>query len=164
MERVYSFMAISILIVMAGPAIAADIKVHKECTNLLKTQVTGWKPAKPSREVRDWAVKEAFNPIYTEGDFDADGHSDIATIGTIQGKTMVALCLGRPGGKFLKLTPDGGCSDYVYTIPKGKEVWNYDAEKKELLTRDVAATACFEKSGRVFLYESDSFRIFFNVD
>lgn len=124
----------------------------------------GWKTLVPDPEVADWAKKKRLNPVVTNGDFDGNQTLDWATIGSIDGKTKIVLCLTKATGRSMVVAEDGGCSDLVYTIRRRTKVPNLDNGGDEVLETDAVATSCFEKSGRVFVYDGGAFRTFFNSD
>ena len=164
MHAACALVALSILALTSTPTRASPARMPAECFALLARDLPGWKDAAPSAEVAAWAKKKGNSPVVATGDFDGDARADWATIGSVEGKGKLVLCVGAPAARSLAISEDQGCSDYVYTIKRKTKVPNLDTGGEEVLRRDTAATGCFEKSGRVFLYEGGSFRVFFNSD
>lgn len=156
--------SIAAMLLHAGTVLAADASLPQECMTLIAQAYPDWIAAPVQPEVRAWARKRNRNPVATTGDFNGDGRPDWATIGSTQGHRKLVLCLSHRGGRALAVVDDTGCSDYVYTIRRGTRLPNLEGGTAEELSRDTAATACFEKSGRVFVYEDGTFRIFFHSD
>jgi hypothetical protein len=156
--------ALTLSMLCAGAAVSGPHALPKDCAALLQRTHPSWKTLTPGAEVADWARAKRLNPVVTRGDFDGNQKLDWATIGIIDGKRNLALCLAGSTGKAIVVTMDTGCSEYVYTIRRKTKVPNLDAGTEEVLSTDVVATSCFEKSGRVFLYEGRSFRVFFISD
>jgi hypothetical protein len=151
-------------LLLAGAVKARPAILPHACASLIQSTAPSWKTLVPDREVVDWAEKKGLNPVVASGDFDGDRTVDWATLGTIDGKTRIVLCLTKTAGRSIVITEDSGCSDYVYTIRRETRVPNRDNGSEETLRNDAVATSCFEKSGRVFIYEGGAFRTFFNSD
>ena len=160
--RVIATIALSML--CAGDALSRPLAFPKDCAALLERTHPSWKTLVPEPEVATWARGRRLNPVVTRGDFDGNQKLDWATIGSIEGKTKLALCVAKSTGKSIVVTEDKGCSDYVYTIRRQTNVPNLDAGTEEVLATDTVATSCFEKSGRVVVYKDGTFRVFFNSD
>jgi hypothetical protein len=145
-------------------AISAPVAMPEECTKLLKATHPTWKTMRPDPEVAKWTHERGQNPVVARGDFDGNKQLDWATVGSIDGKAKLALCLTSAGRKSIVVTDDGGCSDYVNTIKRRTRVPNLDAGTEEVLRTDTISTSCFEKSARVFVYHAGTFRVFFISD
>ena len=156
--------ALTLSMLCAGDALSGPLAFPKDCAALLERTHPSWKTLTPDAEVAKWAHEKGLNPVVTRGDFDGNQKLDWATIGSIDGKTRLALCFTESAGKSIVVTEDTGCSDYVYTIRRQTKVPNLDAGTEEVLPTDTVATSCFEKSGRVFVYKGGTFRVFFNSD
>ena len=156
--------AILFSLLLAGAAKARPVILPQACASLIQNNAPSWKALVPDRKVADWAEKLGLNPAVASGDFDGDQTVDWATIGTIDGKTKMVLCLTKAVGRSVVIADDSGCSDYVYTIRRKTRVPNRDNGSEETLRNDSVATSCFEKSGRVFIFEGGTFRTFFISD
>ena len=166
MKQLTSTLAVIALLpsVLVGTAYARPAQLPPACQALIGTSFPAWKTATPTEEVTAWAKTENLNPVVATGDFDANGQTDWATIGTDGKKDKVILCLSSAGGKRLATIDDVGCTDLVYSIKARTKVPNYDSGKAEVLRRDSVATSCFEKSGRIFSYVKGKFRVFYHAD
>ena len=134
------------------------------CVSLISSTYPTWKTLTPHADVLTWASAHKFNPVVATGDFDGNGQKDWATLGSDGKNSKVILCMSVGNMKKIVVAEDGGCSDYIDSYRAKSSVLNYDTGKQEVLRRDVVATSCFEKSGRVFILERGQFRVFFNSD
>ncbi len=159
-----TLVAALLLLLFAGCALAKPLDFPRDCAALLERTVPGWKTLTPDRDVAEWAKSKKLNPVVTAGDFDGNKTEDWATIGSSNGKSKVVLCLSKPTGKTIAIAEDTGCSDLTYTIKRKTKVPNLESGKDEILRIDTVATSCFEKSGRVFIFDGGKFRVFFHSD
>lgn len=156
-----------LMLTLPGVCEAAQAKPEQlpsACQKQITSDFPAWKPVVPDTEVATWAKTHKFNPVVAAGDFDGNGKKDWATLGVDGKKGKIILCLSTGQKKKLVVAEDNGCSDYIENIRAKTSVFNYEAGKNEVLLRDSVATACFEKSGRVFVLEKGQFRVFFNSD
>lgn len=149
---------------VAGSALSAPASLPSQCTALISRAFPDWRATAVPTDAAAWAKSKGWNPVVTTGDFDGNGRSDWATIGSSGGKQKVVLCLSGQGGRSLAVAEDNGCTDLVFSFKRRTKLPNYESGKEELLPRDSVATSCFEKSGRTFVYEQGVFRVFFHSD
>jgi hypothetical protein len=138
-----TFVAALLSMLFASCATAKPQDLPRDCIALLDRTVPGWKTLVPDRDVSEWAKSKKLNPVVTGGDFDGNKTQDWATIGFIDGKSKVVLCLSKPTGKTIVIAEDGGCSDLIYTIKRKTKVPNLESGREEILRTDTVATSCF---------------------
>ena len=103
------------------------------------------------------------------GDFDGDGHLDIALL--IQNRlkpvldyseraysSLIAVCFSRPPAVILHLIDKPYCSDFIERAPKGQRYYDFETEKTGTYPLDGVRTICFEKASATYVYDGAGFR------
>jgi hypothetical protein len=172
----HSFAAAALvgLFILNPPAYAADLE--QSCKTLLNQALSVWTMASVSEDVKAFAAAELqADPLKIRGDFDGDGHQDIALL--IQNRaqpvfaepdrikaTRVAVCLAKVPSMVLRLIEEPYCDDFIYLMKKGEDMHDIEAGDLGKYPVDAIGTTCFEKAGAVFLFDGKTFRRIINSD
>jgi hypothetical protein len=172
----HSFAAAALvgLFILNPPAYAADLE--QSCKTLLNQALPVWTMASVSEDVKAFAAAELqADPLKIRGDFDGDGHQDIALL--IQNRaqpvfaepdrikaTRVAVCLAKVPSMVLRLIEEPYCDDFIYLMKKGEDMHDIEAGDLGKYPVDAIGTTCFEKAGAVFLFDGKTFRRIINSD
>lgn len=170
-----SFIVVTLisLFVINLPAYAADLE--QSCKTLLNQTLPVWTMASISEEVKTFAAGRHADPLKIRGDFDGDGHQDIALL--IQNRarpvfeepdrikaTRIAVCLANAPSMILRLIEEPYCDDFIYLLKKGEDMYDIEAGNLGKYPVDAIGTTCFEKAGAVFFFDGKNFRRIINSD
>jgi len=162
------------LFFIALSAYAADLE--QSCKTLLDQALPVWTISSISEEVKAFTAKEPqADPLKIRGDFDGDGHQDIALL--IQNRaqpvieepdriksTRIAVCLAKVPSMVLRLIERPYCDDFIYLMKKGEKMYDIEAGNLGTYPADAIGTICFEKAGAVFVFDGKNFKRIVNGD
>ncbi len=117
----------------------------------------------------EWAKSNQQNPTLVHGDFDGDGHLDIALLIQDWPKPVldypqrtyashVAICLSKPPAVVLHLIDEPYCSDFIERVRKGQPYYDFETGKTGIYPSDGVRTHCFEKASATYVYDGTRFR------
>lgn len=157
----------SFLVLHAATSRAYTGQLEKACKAEISKRLREWSVSSVAVTVAEWAKSHRINPTMVIGDFDGDGHRDIAVL--IQNRldpvlddpkradsSLVAVCLSRTKSPILHLIDNPYCSDLVELSRKGRRYHDFEKRKSNTYPRDGVKTVCFEKASATYVYDAKS--------
>lgn len=176
MRRIAVLIGVLMFMLMPYAARAGDDVLLSACKNLISKNFGKWSLAPVSEEVAADAKKYGYDPTKVYGDFDDDGHKNVALFVQSRAKPrsdraelvnspQVAVCLNSPRKIKLHVIPDPYCTDGISVSKKGRRYHDYDRDGEEgIYKRDGVAVFCFEKAGATYQLENGRFRQIIDSD
>lgn len=109
-------------------------------------------------DVMAGATRLGKNPLVTVGDFDDDGHDDVAfLIKSASGKPRIAACLSGEPSK-VRYIDNPYCADGIATAGKGAAYYDYETGKSGHYPSAGISAYCYGKAGATYIWWNGSFR------
>jgi hypothetical protein len=150
-----------IFVMSAGPVSAVE---PEDCAQRIDQDASlgkatpRWRFPAVAPDVMNGVTRAGKNPLVTRGDFDDDGHQDVAfLITTAAGATRVAVCLAAEPAR-VRYIDDLYCRDGIDTARKGARYHDFETETPGRYGRDGIAAYCYEQAGATYLLENGVFR------
>lgn len=169
MRSVLSHFIVLMLVCQAGTVQAQKGGLEVACKAQITKQLREWSVTSVTVDVAEWTKSHRRNPSLVHGDFNGDGHLDIALL--IQNRlkpvldyseraysSLIAVCLSRPPAVILHLIDKLYCSDFIERVPKGQRYYDFETEKTGTYPLDGVKTICFEKASATYVYDGAGFR------
>lgn len=139
------------------------------CKAQITKKLQEWSVTSISADVAAWSKSHRKNPTLVRGDFNGDGHLDVALLIQNRAKpvldyperaqsSLVAVCLSRPTAVVLHLIDKLYCSDAIEQVRKGRQYYDFEKEKAGTYPLDGVRTICFEKASATYVYDGAGFR------
>lgn len=176
MRRFAILIGVLTLMFMPYVARADDDVLLSSCKSLISKSLGEWSFAPISEEVAADAKQFGYDPTKVYGDFDDDGHKDVALLVQSRAKPgsnraelvnspQVAVCLNSPRKIKLHVIPDLYCNDGISVSKKGRRYHDYARDGEEgIYKRDGVAVFCFEKASATYQLEKGKFRQIIDSD
>lgn len=169
MRSVFSHYIVLMLVFQASAVQAQKGGLEGACKSQITKKLREWSITSVKADVAEWTKSHRANPTLVRGDFDGDGHLDIALL--IQNRpkpvleyperaysSLIAVCLSRPTAVVLHLIDKPYCSDFIERAPKGQRYFDFETEKASSYPLDGVRTVCFEKASATYVYNGAGFR------
>jgi len=161
-----------VALMLAAPACiaqASEDALESACKARIATTFREWTVASVTPDVSQWAKSQQLNPTLVYGDFDGDGHLDLALL--VQDRSSpildyperahashVAICLSKPPTVTLHIIGEPYCSDFIERVSKGQPYYDFETGKTGAYPVDGVRTHCFEKASATYVYDGTRFR------